>query len=72
MPANEANPIYPSERERCDLEVLVCQPTCAQKDAVGFYATPRQTFLNYYFCSAVLVRVLMWWQQFVHVYAKRS
>jgi len=30
MPANEANPIYPSERERRDLEALVRQQTCAQ------------------------------------------
>ena len=30
MPANEANPIYLSERERRDLEALVRQQTCAQ------------------------------------------
>jgi len=34
MPANEANPIYPSERERRDLEALVRQQTCAQHVAL--------------------------------------
>ena len=34
MPANEANPIYPSERERRDLEALVRQQTCAQHAAL--------------------------------------
>jgi len=33
MPA-EANPIYPSERERRDLEALVRQQTCAQHVAL--------------------------------------
>jgi len=34
MPANEANPIYPSEREHRDLEALVRQQTCAQHVAL--------------------------------------
>jgi len=34
MPANEANPIYPSECERRDLEALVRQQTCAQHVAL--------------------------------------
>ena len=34
MPANEANPIYPSKRERRDLEALVRQQACAQRVAL--------------------------------------
>lgn len=34
MPANEANPIHLSERERRDLEPLVRQQTCAQRVAL--------------------------------------
>ena len=34
MPANEANPIHLSERERRDLEALVRQQTCAQHVAL--------------------------------------
>jgi len=34
MLANEANPIYPSECERRDLEALVRQQTCAQHVAL--------------------------------------
>jgi len=57
MPANEANPIYPSERERRDLEALVRQQTCAQ---AAFVQQPRMRLamdnLNtHYSESAVLL-----------------